>query len=162
MLVEMRVQGLMLDPITTMPLLVLRDPQTDAKLPIWVAVFEANAIATELERIPSPRPMTHDLLKNILRELGGQLTKIVVTELEDNIFYALLHIECKDGSVKEIDARPSDAIALALRCDAAIYARQEVIDSAQTIDLTQGHKDSERIREWLHSLGAGELGEYEI
>jgi len=161
MLVEMRVQGLMLDPITTMPLLVLRDPQTDVKLPIWVAVFEANAIATELERVPSPRPMTHDLLRNVLRELGGTLTKVSITELQDNIFYAMLTIETKDAVI-EVDSRPSDAIALALRCGASIFATQEVIDAAQTIDLTQGHKDSEKIRQWLHSLGSGELGEYEI
>ncbi len=161
MLVDMRVQGLMLDPITTMPLLVLRDPKTDAKLPIWVAVFEANAIATELERIPSPRPMTHDLLRNVMRELGGRLTEIRITDLQDNIFYAMLRIEAEDG-VHEIDARPSDAIALALRCGAEIRASQHVIDAAQTIDLTQGHQDSEKIRQWLHSLGSGEVGKYEI
>ncbi len=159
--VEMRIQGLMLDPITTMPLIVLRDPKTDAKLPIWVAVFEANAIATELERVPTPRPMTHDLLRNVLQELGGRLTHVTITDLQDNIFYAMLHIETEDG-VREIDSRPSDAIALALRCDAGIYAAQEVIDAAQTIDLTQGHRDSEKIRQWLHSLGGGEVGEYEI
>ncbi|MDQ7006276.1 MAG: bifunctional nuclease family protein [Acidobacteriota bacterium] len=161
MAVEMRIQGLMIDPITTMPLLVLRDPRTDAKLPIWVAVFEANAIATELEKVKTPRPMTHDLLQSLLRELGGRLRKVTVTDLQDNIFYAVLEVEC-GGEIREIDARPSDAIALALRCGAPIYARQEVIEAAQNIDLTQGHRDSKRIREWLQGLGQSELGKYEI
>lgn len=159
--IEMRIQGLMIDPITTMPLLVLRDPKTDAKLPIWVAVFEANAIATELERVKTPRPMTHDLLKNVLTELGGRLNRVIVTDLQDNIFYAMLEVETAAGQ-KAIDARPSDAIALALRCGAPIFARKEVIEAAQSIDLTQGHQDSERMRQWLQSLGEGELGKYEV
>ena len=161
MAVEMRIQGLMIDPITTMPLLVLRDPRTDAKLPIWVAVFEANAIATELERVKTPRPMTHDLLRAVVAELGGKLRKVTVTDLQDNIFYAVLHVEAPDG-MHEIDARPSDAVALALRCGAPIFARRAVIEAAQSIDLTQGHQDSERMRHWLESLGDGERGKYEI
>ncbi len=162
MTVKMRIQGLMLDPFTNMPLLVLRDPQTDAKLPIWVAVFEADAIATELERVTSPRPKTHDLLRNVMQELGGTLERITVTDLDaDGIFYALLAIRTPNGTV-ELDARPSDAVALALRCDAPIFAEQSVIDAAQRIDLTQGHKDSERLRAWLHSLSETEIGKYEV
>ncbi len=159
--VEMRIQGLMLDPITQGPLIVLRDPRTDAKLPIWVGAFEANAIATEMERIRMPRPSTHDLLRDLVRTLGARLTKVVITDLQDNVFYANLYLETPDGP-KEIDARPSDAIALALRCDAPIYATDEVIKAAQEIDLTQGYKDTERFRQWLESLDASDLGKYEI
>jgi uncharacterized protein len=161
MMIGMRIQGLMVDPITTMPLLVLRDPKTDAKLPIWVAVFEANAIATELERVQTPRPMSHDLMRRLIEELGGKLTKVTITNLQDNIFYAVLDVESPSG-MSHIDARPSDAIALALRCKAPIYATEEVIEAAQNIDLTQGHQDSERIRHWLESLGEPELGKYEL
>lgn len=161
MMIEMRIQGLMVDPITTMPLLVLRDPKTDTKLPIWVAVFEANAIATELERVQTPRPMSHDLMRRLIEELGGKLTKVTITDLQDNIFYAVLDVESPAGT-RHIDARPSDAIALALRCKAPIYATEEVIEAAQNIDLTQGHQDSERIRHWLESLGEPELGKYEL
>lgn len=161
MMVEMRIQGLMVDPITTMPLLVLRDPKTDSKLPIWVAVFEANAIATELERVRTPRPMSHDLMRNLIEALGGKLVRVSITDLQDNIFYAMLEVETPSG-VQQIDARPSDAVALALRCEAPIVASQEVIDAAQDIDLTHGHQDSEQIRHWLESLGESELGKYEI
>jgi hypothetical protein len=161
MMVEMRIQGLMVDPITTMPLLVLRDPKSDSKLPIWVAVFEANAIATELEHVKTPRPMSHDLMRILLDELGGKLTRVSITDLQDNIFYAVLHVETPAGP-KQIDARPSDAIALALRCQAPIFANESVIADAQNIDLTQGHQDSEQIRHWLESLGETELGKYEI
>jgi hypothetical protein len=161
MMVEMRIQGLMVDPITTMPLLVLRDPKSDSKLPIWVAVFEANAIATELEHVKTPRPMSHDLMRILLDELGGKLTRVSITDLQDNIFYAVLHVETPAGP-KQIDARPSDAIALALRCEAPIFAHESVIAAARNIDLTQGHQDSEQIRHWLENLGETELGKYEI
>ena len=161
MQVEMRIQGLMLDPITQGPLIVLRDPRTDSKLPIWVGAFEANAIATEMERIRMPRPSTHDLLRDVIRELGARLTKVVVTDLQDNIFFASLFLETAAGP-KQIDARPSDAIALALRWDAPIYASEDVIQAAQNIDLTQGYKDTERFRQWLESLDESDLGKYEI
>jgi hypothetical protein len=161
MQVEMRIQGLMLDPITQGPLIVLRDPRTDSKLPIWVGAFEANAIATEMERIRMPRPSTHDLLRDVIRELGARLTKVVVTDLQDNIFFASLFLETAAGP-KQIDARPSDAIALALRWDAPIYATEDVIQAAQNIDLTQGYKDTERFRQWLESLDESDLGKYEI
>jgi uncharacterized protein len=161
MQVEMRIQGLMLDPITQGPLIVLRDPRTDSKLPIWVGAFEANAIATEMERIRMPRPSTHDLLRDVIRELGARLTKVVITDLQDNVFFATLFLETATGP-KQIDARPSDAIALALRWDAPIYAAEDVIQAAQNIDLTQGYKDTERFRQWLESLDESDLGKYEI
>jgi bifunctional DNase/RNase len=159
--VEMRIQGLMIDPITGGPLLVLRDPRTEAKLPIWVGAFEANAIATELERIKMPRPSTHDLLRDVLQRLSARLTKVVVTDLQENIFFALLHLETPSGPLT-IDSRPSDAIAIALRCDAPIFATEEVIRAAETIDLTQGHQDTERFRAWLEGLDEGDLGKYPV
>ena len=158
---EMRIQGLMHDPITKMPIVVLRDPVSDAKLPIWVGIFEANAIAMELEKVRPPRPMTHDLIKDVLTELGGKLERIVITHLEDNTFFAMLHLETS-SRVKKVDARPSDAIALALRFEAPIYAHPQVIEDAQNIDLTAGSQDSDRYRAWLEDLDQSDLGKYEI
>ncbi len=162
MAVEMRIQGLMIDPITNMPIVVLRDPRTDARLPIWVGVFEANAIALELERSRPPRPMTHDLLQAVIGELGARLEKVEIVDLQDNIFYGALHVRTADGELRSIDCRPSDAIALALRAGAPIFAREEVIEAAQEIDVTQGHEETEQFRRWLESLGEEELGKYEI
>ncbi len=159
--VEMRVQGLMIDPITQQPMIVLRDPQSDAKLPMWIGAFEANAIALELEHVKTPRPMTHDLLAGLLDDLSATLTKIVITDLQENTFFAVLHLDTPDGA-KQIDSRPSDAIALALRCDAQIWASEEVIESAKNIDLTEGYKETERFREWLEGLGEDDLGKYEM
>lgn len=161
MAVEMRIQGLMIDPITNTPIVVLRDPVSDAKLPIWVGVFEANAIALEMEKIRSPRPMTHDLLRDTLIRLGARLQRVLINDLQDNTFYALLFLDTPQGPA-EIDARPSDAIALALRCDAPIFAHESVIRDAQNIDLTQGHEDAEKLRNWLEGLNDGELGKYEM
>jgi hypothetical protein len=161
MQVEMRIQGLMSDPITRMPLLVLRDPKSDAKLPIWIGGFEAYAISLELDKHPPPRPMTHDLMRDMLQALGGRLERVVITDLQDSTFFAVLEIETPGGP-KQLDARPSDAIALALRCEAPIFALEQVIREAEGIDLTQGHQDSERYRAWLEGIDQKDLGEYEI
>lgn len=158
--VELKVHGLVIDPITQMPMLVLRDPATDDKLPIWVGAFEAYAITSELEHVRSPRPLTHDLLKNLLEEMGGTLERIVVTDVQDNIFYAVMKIKAADG-VHELDCRPSDAIALALRCKAPIFVAPGVIGKAQEIDLTEGKQSSEEVRSWLEGLGREDLGQYE-
>jgi hypothetical protein len=161
MQVEMRIQGLLSDPITKMPIVLLRDPATDEKLPIWVGIFEANAIALELEKVRPPRPMTHDLMRDLMRELGAQLRRVVITDLQENTFYALLEIEAA-GGLRTVDARPSDAIALALRCEAPIFAHRRVIEEAQNIDLTRGQEDAERVRSWLEHLDQSDLGKYEI
>lgn len=160
-MVEMRIQGLMIDPITNMPIVVLRDPKTDDKLPIWVGVFEANAIALELEKVRTPRPMTHDLMRETITRLGARLTRVDIVDLQDNTFYASLHLETS-GDACDIDARPSDALALALRCDATIMVAEKVIADAQNIDLTDGHQDADRFRRWLESLDEGDLGKYEM
>lgn len=160
MQVEMRIQGLMIDPITNMPIVVLRDPRNDERLPIWVGVFEANAIAMELEKIRTPRPMTHDLLRDVMVQLGASLTKIAIVDLQENTFFAVLHLATPAGA-REIDARPSDAIALALRCDAPVFVDEKVIEGAKNMDINQGHQDTERFRAWLDSLGESDLGKYE-
>lgn len=161
MQVEMRIQGLMIDPITQMPIVVLRDPRNDAKLPIWVGAFEASAISLELEQIKTPRPMTHDLLRDVIQELGARVVRAVVTDLQENTFFAVLHLDTAEGP-RQVDSRPSDAIALALRCGAPIFANEEVIEAAQSIDLIQGHKDTERFRHWLEGLDDNEIGKYQI
>src|SRR5215831_20334359 len=114
--VEMKIRGLMMDPMTNMPIVILKDVNGSTVLPIWVGVYEANAIALEIEKVATPRPMTHDLIKNVLMGLETQVHKVVVTELKDDTFYAVIWLEC-EGRVVSIDARPSDALALALRMD---------------------------------------------
>ncbi|RMG43274.1 MAG: bifunctional nuclease family protein [Acidobacteria bacterium] len=158
--VELRVLGLMADPITKGILLVLRQRGSDRKLPMWVGAFEADAIAKELEHIANPRPMTHDLIHAILDQLGARIAKVVITRVEGNVFYADLHLETPSGP-RVVDCRPSDAIALALRKGVPIYARAEVLDRAERLDLAASQRDNEQIRAWLESLGAPRLGEYE-
>ena len=161
MQVEMRIQGLMVDPITNMPIVVLRDPRTDAKLPIWVGVFEANAIAIELEKIKTPRPMTHDLLRDIVGQLGARVARIAITDLQENTFYALIYLAL-NGDTVAVDARPSDAIALALRTKAPIFVEDTVIDNAKTVNITSDKNDTERLQKWLESLDPEELGKYKM
>jgi len=135
--VEMQIRGLMMDPVTNMPIVVLKDVGSDLILPIWVGVFEANAIALELEKTPTPRPMTHDLLKNLASGLNARVRKVVVSELRDDTFYALIWME-QEGETVALDARPSDAIALALRWDCPIYVNRDVLLNArQSADSPQ-------------------------
>ncbi len=161
MLVEMTIKGLMADPITNMPIVILRDEKGQRVLPIWVGIFEANAIALQIENIETPRPMTHDLLRNVIGDLRADVEKIVVSELKDNTFYAQIHIRL-DGEVVAVDARPSDAIALALRVRAPILVEETVIDSAKSLEFTPGKGDSERLANWLESLDPDELGKYKM
>jgi uncharacterized protein len=156
MFVEMKVRGLALDPVSNMPIIILRDEEDKRSLPIWVGIFEANAIALELEKIPTPRPMTHDLIKNILETIEARLLKIVVTDLRENTFFAELHLQVGEGEVT-VDSRPSDAIALALRAGAPIYVDEEVVRKAKSLEVTKESEpvkadDPERLREWLENI----------
>lgn len=161
MQIEMVIKGLMVDPITNMPIVILRDAEGDRVLPIWVGVFEANAIALQMENIATPRPMTHDLLRNMLRDLNADVEKIVVSDLRDSTFFALIHLLVA-GERVAVDARPSDAIALALRTQAPIFVEEHVIDGAKTVDFGAEKPDSERLQRWLESLDTEELGKYKM
>ena len=161
MQIEMTIKGLMVDPITNMPIVLLRDKDGQRVLPIWVGVFEANAIALQIENVTTPRPMTHDLLRNVIHDLKAEIRKIVVSDLKENTFYALIHLDVH-GEPLAIDARPSDAIALALRARAPIYVEDRVIDNAKTIDYTPDKGDAERLQKWLASLEPDEMGKYKM
>lgn len=161
MQIEMVIRGLMVDPVTNMPIIVLRDKDGDRVLPIWVGVFEANAIALQIENISTPRPMTHDLLRNIIADLSGKVERVVVSDLRDNTFYAFIYVAVGDDVIA-VDARPSDAIALALRTQAPIYVEDRVIDNAKGLDLSQEKGDTERLQRWLESLDPEELGKYKM
>ena len=163
MQIEMTIKGLMVDPITNMPIIILRDKDGQRVLPIWVGVFEANAIALQIENVTTPRPMTHDLLKNVIADLRGSIEKIVVSDLKDNTFFALIYLSV-GGEVMAIDARPSDAIALALRARAPIFVEETVIDHAKTVDLTPEKGDAERVHleKWLESLDPDDMGKYKM
>lgn len=159
--IEVRVKGLVVDPISKMPIVVLEDPLTERILPIWIGVFEANAIALSIENIPTPRPMTHDLMKSILDHLDVFIEKIVVNDVRNNTFYALIH--CRQGDqLYVIDSRPSDAIALALRTQSPIFVEEEVIKRAQSIKLDENLETSEKLREWLESLKPEDFGKYKM
>jgi len=153
----MKIKGLMIDPITNMPIIILRDTRGEAVMPIWVGIFEANAIALELEKVVTPRPMTHDLLRDVIKSLGASIERIAVTDLKDNTFYALIHMT-HNGRKFNVDARPSDAIALALRAQAPIFVDTNVIELAKKIDPTEDAKDTERLKKWLDTLDETELG----
>ena len=162
MQIEMNFKGLMIDPITNMPIIILRDQEGQRILPIWVGVFEANAIALQIENVQTPRPMTHDLLKNIIDDLSAQVERIVVTELKENTFYALIHLR-KNGHAIEVDARPSDAIALALRTRSPIFVEEAVIQNARSVDNSrESSMDVTRLQKWLEGLSDDELGKYKM
>ena len=158
----MSIKGLSVDPITNMPIIVLRETQGERMLPIWVGVFEANAIALQMESVETPRPMTHDLLKSVIEELGGRLERIVVSELKDNTFYATLRLRSQQGALI-VDARPSDAIALALRSGARIFVEEAVIQNARSLDeLSRETEDVGRLQKWLENLSDDDLGKYKM
>jgi len=161
MQIKMTVKGLILDPVSKMPIVVLRDEEGEKLLPIWIGFFEANAIAIELERVKTPRPMTHDLIKNIVDTFGASVQKIAITKLADSTYYALIALNAGKRTV-EIDARPSDAIALALRFGSPIYVEEEVINKSKGMSSTEDEERAERIRKWLESLDPEELGKYEM
>ena len=159
-LVPMSIKGLMLDPVSNSPIVVLKDDDEKFFLPIWVGIFEANAIALQLENITTPRPMTHDLLRNMISELDARVTRVVINDLRDSTFFAQIRL-LVGGKTLEVDARPSDAIALALRTEAPIYVAQNVLDQAQTI-TPEGEDQDEKVKKWFENLSPEDMGKYKM
>jgi bifunctional DNase/RNase len=158
--VEMKIRGLLLDPVTNTPIVILKDSGSDTVLPIWVGVYEANAIALEIEKVSTPRPMTHDLIKNVLVGLDAHVHKVVVTELKEDTFYAVIWME-RDGDIISVDSRPSDALALALRVDCPIFVEEEVLKTSKKAGATS-ETTSEELRKWLEGLNDEDLGRYKM
>ena len=159
--VEMKIRGLMMDPVTNMPIVVLKDLNGNTILPIWVGIYEANAIALEIEKVSTPRPMTHDLIKTLLLGLGTGIRKVVVSELKDDTFYAVIWLD-KDGELISVDSRPSDALALALRLDCPIYVDESVLKSSKRSTAAADKVSDEEQRRWLESLDDEDLGRYKM
>jgi hypothetical protein len=159
--VEMRIRGLMMDPVTNMPIVVLKDVDGDSVLPIWVGLYEANAIVLEIEKVTTPRPMTHDLLKNLLTGFGASVSKIVVTELKDDTFYAVIWAE-RDGQIISIDSRPSDALALALRVDCPIFVDDEVLRVSKVVTAATDRLSSEDLKKMLEGFNEDDTGGYKM
>jgi uncharacterized protein len=158
---ELRVEikGLMLDPSSNVPIVILRDTESQLFLPIWIGLSEANAIASRIEGIEPPRPMTHDLLRSVVEHLGGAVEKIVISDLKESTFFAVIHVR-QGGRLAEVDARPSDAIALALRVNAPIFVLRSVLDKAQAVDLASQATDEEKLKKWLEEISPEELGKW--
>lgn len=159
--VEMKIRGLMMDPVTNMPIVILRDSGGSAVLPIWVGIYEANAIALEIEKVNTPRPMTHDLIRNLLLGLEAQVSRVVVSDLRDDTFYAVIWLE-RDGHTLSIDSRPSDALALALRVDCPIYVEDQVLKSSKVSGATADKANHEELSKWLEGLNDDDIGRYKM
>ncbi len=159
--IEMTIRGLLMDPVTNSPIVILKDVAGDTVLPIWVGVYEANAIALEMEKVSTPRPMTHDLIKNVLTGLETQVHKVVVTELREDTFYAVIWLE-RGGEVISIDSRPSDALALALRVDCPIFVDDLVLKNSKLAANLSDKTTSEELRKWLDGLNDEDLGKYKM
>lgn len=157
MLIEMAIKGLLIDPATNTPIVLLRDAANEKVLPIWVGPVEANAIALQIENVATPRPMTHDLLRNVLEELGATLTRVVISELRESTFFAYLELHRK-GEPLLIDARPSDALALALRTKTPIFVEARVLEHARPVEIPADESDRDRLQKWLESLDPDDLG----
>lgn len=159
--VEMKIRTLMMDPVTQMPIVILRDVGGETILPIWVGVYEANAIALEIEKVSTPRPMTHDLIKTIVTGLDVTVQKVVVNELKDDTFYALIWM-LKNGESVSVDARPSDALALALRLDCPIYVDDQVLKTSKMVTTASDKNNNEELRRWLEQLNDEDFGRYKM
>ncbi len=159
--VEMRIRGLLMDPVTNTPIVILKDANSDTVLPIWVGMFEASAIQLEIEKVSTPRPMTHDLIKNVLAGLDAHVHKVVVTELKEDTFYAVIWME-REGRIISVDSRPSDALALALRVDCPIFVEDEVLKTSKKATSATDPATSEDLRKWLDSLNDEDLGNYKM
>jgi len=160
-MVEMKVEGLTLDPLTNMPIIILKDSSGAKALPIWVGYFEANAIALEIEKITTPRPMTHDLIRNLIQTMKAEVNHILVNELKDNTFYAVISLVC-GGNTLMIDSRPSDAIALALRTKSPIYVEENVIEAAKNLEIPESDKtrkdEKQQWKDWLENIKPEDFG----
>ena len=160
--VEMKIRGLMMDPVTSMPIVILKDVQSDHVLPIWVGIYEANAIALEIEKVSTPRPMTHDLIKTLLLGMDAGIRKVVVNELKEDTFFALIWVE-RNGELISVDSRPSDALALALRLDCPIYVDDSVLKSAKSsANVSDKLSSNQEYRRYLENLGDEDLGRYKM
>lgn len=159
--VEMKIRGLMMDPVTQTPIVILKDVSGGTILPIWVGMYEANAIALEIEKVSTPRPMTHDLIKTLLTGLQADVRKVVVSELRDDTFYATIWLE-KDGEMISVDSRPSDALALALRTDCPIYVEEQVIRTSKATSSVSDKVTNDELKKWLESLNDEDLGRYKM
>jgi hypothetical protein len=159
--IEMKIKGLVVDPLSKMPIVVLEDQKSERILPIWIGVFEANAIALKIENIATPRPMTHDLLKIFLEKTGIDIQRIVVNDVRDNTFYAMIHC-LHNGNPVIIDSRPSDAIALALRVKAPIFVEEAVVSKAHSLKFDENLEDSEKLKKWLENLQPEDFGKYKM
>jgi bifunctional DNase/RNase len=158
---EVKIRGLMMDPVTNMPVIVLKEAQGAGILPIWVGIYEANAIALEIEKVQTPRPMTHDLLKNVLSGLNVHVQRVVVSDLKDDTFYALIWME-SNGRTISMDSRPSDALALALRLDCPIFVEDQVLKNSKMANIVSEKNSSEELRKWLENLNNEDLGPYKM
>jgi hypothetical protein len=159
--VEMKIRGLMMDPITNMPIVILKDSGSSSVLPIWVGIYEANAIALEIEKVSTPRPMTHDLIKTLLTGLDAGIRKVVVSELREETFYAIIWVE-RNGELISVDSRPSDALALALRHDCPIYVDDSVLKSKATGSVADKVNANQELKRWLENLNEEDLGRYKM
>jgi bifunctional DNase/RNase len=159
--VEMKIRGLMMDPVTQTPIVILKDVSGGTILPIWVGMYEANAIALEIEKVSTPRPMTHDLIKTLLSGLQADVRKVVVSELRDDTFYAMIWLE-KDGEMISVDSRPSDALALALRTDCPIYVEEQVIRTSKATSSVSDKVTNDELKKGLESLNDEDLGRYKM
>ncbi|HJP14984.1 MAG: bifunctional nuclease family protein [Nitrospinota bacterium] len=176
-MIEMKVKGLTLDHLTNVPIVILQETEGERSLPIWVGIFEAHAIAREIEEFETPRPMTHDLIKNIINGVEGKVTRILVSDLRDNTFFAEIYL-AMNGSEISIDSRPSDAIALALRMSAPIFVEEKVLEEAKSIEFTESEEeeggdkgpesrekpledDTEEVKKWLEDLKPDDFLKFE-
>ncbi len=158
--IAVEINGLILDPNTNAPILILREQGSASLLPIWIGLFEANAIAMRMEGKQAPRPMTHDLLLEGLRRLGGTVTKVVICDLRDSTFFAAIHLLSDSGEELQLDSRPSDAIAMALRAEAPLFVSRKVLDQAKLAQPNEDLSEEERLKKWLEDANPEELGKY--
>jgi bifunctional DNase/RNase len=157
----MKIRGLMMDPVTNMPIVILKDVSGNGVLPIWVGVYEANAIALEIEKVTTQRPMTHDLIKTLLTGLETGVRKVVVNELRDDVFYAVIWLE-REGRLISVDSRPSDALAIALRLDCPIFVDDSVLNNSKMASAISERVNSDELRRWLENLNDEDLGRYKM